>query len=78
MITLTDKETKLIIGTISEEQLQFLIDQLEEESAEDQDYYINIPTLDMLDKNGMDQGLYKMLKDALGSREDMEIVWIRA
>lgn len=78
MITLTDKETKLIIGTISEEQLQFLIDQLEEESAEDQDYYINIPTLDLLDKNGMDQGLYKMLKDALGSREDMEIVWIRA
>jgi len=29
------------LGEITDEQLEFLQDQLEEESAEDQDYYIN-------------------------------------
>ncbi len=75
MITLKDKETDRFIGSINEEQLQFLIDQLQEESSDDQDYYINNATLEMFEKNGIDQELSKMLKDALGSREDMEIVW---
>lgn len=77
MITLKDKETDQYIGTIDEKQLQFLIDQLEEESLDDQDYYINITTLDMLKTNGIDDTLLEMLKKALGSREDMEIVWTR-
>jgi len=77
MITLTDKENGRSIGTISEEQLQFLIDQLEEESLNDQDYYINSATLEMFEGHGIDQELLKILKDALGSREDMDIVWTR-
>lgn len=77
MITLKDKETDRFIGTINEQQLQFLIDQLEEESSDDQDYYINKATLELFEKNGIDQELSKMFKDALGSREDMEIVWRR-
>ncbi len=77
MITLKDKDTGTRIGTISEEQLKFLIDQLEEESATDQDYYLNPETLDMFEKNGIDDGLLKLLKDAMGSREDMEIEWVR-
>ena len=78
MIDLKDKETKHFIGTIDEEQLQFLIDQLEEESLTDKDYYINLATLEMFKEKGIDQDLLKILKDALGSREDMEIVWTRA
>ena len=77
MITLKDKDTDRVIGTIDEQQLQFLIDQLEEETSDDQDYYINESTLDMFEQNGIDQELLEMLKGALGSREDMEIVWIR-
>src|SRR5207249_4463765 len=46
MIQLYDKETGASLGAITEEQLQFLADQLEEESPQDQDYYINEPTLD--------------------------------
>ena len=77
MITLKDKETDRFIGTINEQQLQFLIDQRQEESSDDQDYYINKAALEMFEKNGIDQELSKMFKDALGSREDMEIVWSR-
>ena len=76
MIKLKDKDTDNIIGTIDEQQLQFLIDQLEEETSDDQDYYINEGTLEMFEQNGIDQKLLEMLKGALGSRDDMEIVWI--
>jgi hypothetical protein len=75
VIEIRDKETGKPLGTISEEQLQFLIDNLEEEYAEDMDYYINAATLDMFEERGIDAGLLKLLRDALGIREDMEIVW---
>ncbi len=75
MIEIRDKETGKPLGTISEEQLQFLIDNLEEEYAEDQDYYINQITLDMFEERGIDAGLLKLLREALGTRESMEIVW---
>lgn len=47
MIKVSDKDTGAPIGTITEQQLKFLQDQLEEESREDQDYYINENTVDM-------------------------------
>ena len=75
MIEIRDKETGKPLGTISEEQLQFLIDNLEEEYAEDMDYYINTATLDMFEERGIDAGLLHFLRNALGTQEDMEIVW---
>ncbi len=77
MIKISDKETGAAIGTITEQQLQFLIDQLEEESLTDQDYYINKLTLDMFEERDADAQLVAMLRTALGDRVDMEIVWSR-
>ncbi|HET9131760.1 MAG TPA: galactosyldiacylglycerol synthase [Terriglobia bacterium] len=77
MIELRDKETGRSIGSITEDQLQFLIDQLEEESSTDTDYYLNAATLDMFADNGIDTQLLTLLRGALGNREDMEIEWIR-
>jgi hypothetical protein len=48
MANLYDSATGALIGTISETQLQALVDTLEEESVEDRDYYINRATVDML------------------------------
>jgi hypothetical protein len=78
MIQLRDKENGTLIGSISESQLQFLIDQLEEESETDQDYFINPATLDMFEKRGADADLLKMLRGALGERGGMEIAWTRS
>jgi hypothetical protein len=78
MIRLSDKDTGASIGTITEEELRFLQDQLEDESPEDTDYYINQATLDMLEEQGADRALLDLLRQALGSREDMEIQWSRA
>ena len=77
MIELQDKDTGAPIGTISETQLQFLIDQLEEESVEDQDYYINEATLDLFEERGADPALVSLLRKALGGRSEMEIRWSR-
>jgi processive 1,2-diacylglycerol beta-glucosyltransferase len=78
MIRLHDKDSGAFIGTISEPQLQFLIDQLEEESSKDQDYYINETTVDLFEQRGADAGLVRLLRDALKGRTDMEIRWSRS
>lgn len=75
MIKLYDSATGTVIGTITEEQLQVLVDALEEESVEDRDYYINRATVDILEGRGADPSLVGMLRAALGDREDMDIRW---
>jgi hypothetical protein len=77
MIHLFDDETGAPVGTITEDQLQYLTDQLEEESPEDTDYYINRDTLDIFEQDGADPTLLHVLRTALGTREEMEIRWER-
>jgi hypothetical protein len=77
VIELRDKQTGTFLGHISEEQLQFLIDQLEEEWEEDMDYYINPATLQMFEAKGIDQDFLEMLRKGLGNRDSMEIEWSR-
>jgi hypothetical protein len=78
MIKLHDKNTQELIGEISEKQLQFLIDELVEEDSADQDYYINRDQLDQLEKKGGDETLIQMLRDALGTKDDMDIIWTKS
>lgn len=77
MINLREKGTDKALGQISEEQLQYLIDHLEEEWLEDQDYVITPLLLQVFDEQGADPQLVALLRDALGGRPEMEIVWSR-
>lgn len=63
------------IGTISDEQLQFLVEQLEEENDEDQDYFIDRETLELLSDNGADPELLAMLEKGMGDDDEMDIAW---
>ena len=63
------------IGTINDKQLAFLVEQLEEEHEEDQDYYIDRETLELLSDNGCDPELLAMLEKAMGDDEEMNIAW---
>lgn len=75
MPTLKVVGTDEVIGHISDAQLQFLVQQLEEEHDEDRDYYIDQPTLDVFEENGGDPELVEMLRKALGDNEHLDIEW---
>ena len=77
MIDLYDNETNALIGSITEPELQTLIDGLEEESAEDRDYYITRETIDLLGDGKATDHLLQLLRAALGSAEGVEIRWQR-
>jgi len=77
VIKLSIKETGSPLGTISEADLSVLVDQLEEESRTDVDYFICAETIDILAANGGSSSLIQMLRDAVGETEGVEIVWSR-
>jgi hypothetical protein len=75
MANLRDKDSDQLLGTITDDDVQFLIDQLEEESRSDTDYYIDADTIDMLEEEGGAASLIALLRSSLGEREGMEIEW---
>jgi processive 1,2-diacylglycerol beta-glucosyltransferase len=77
MVKLYNAETSAPVGEITEGQLQFLIDNLEETSSDDQDYYIDVPTLAMLRSEGADDELIAILAKGLGGRPGYEVRWER-
>jgi hypothetical protein len=77
MIQLYDAETDEPCGTLSEEQFELLVDALEEEGPDDRDYYLNVEVVDMIESNGLDPELVRVLRKALAGREEMDIRWER-
>ena len=77
MILLKNKENGTFIGTISESQLQYLLDQLEEEHIHDQDYWINTVQIEVFKQNHADSDLVQLLEGALDDKGELEFVWER-
>ena len=77
MPSLYNKDTKALLGQISEEQLQVIIDRLVKESADDQDYYIDQTTLEYLREGGADEALLALLAAHVppAGEEGIEIEW---
>ena len=63
------------IGELTPEWLEFLVAQLEEEHDEDQDYFIDKNTIELLADNGADPELIALLEKGLGDDEEMDIAW---
>ena len=77
MVELRDVQTGLVAARITEAQLRFLVEQLEEESEYDRDYYVDAATLDLLAERGADAELVEALRSALQGRECVELEWSR-
>jgi hypothetical protein len=75
MITLKNKDTQQIIGTLTPTQLQFLMDRLEEESTTDHDYWLNRAELEILKEDGADPELLTLLEKAMGTGDEVEVEW---
>ena len=69
------KESGALLGTVSESDVQCLVDVLEEEDSTDVDYYIDLPTVDILEDNGASAALVQMLRAAIGAAEGIDIRW---
>jgi hypothetical protein len=77
MIELRDKQANELLGTIDDDELRFLVGELEEESSSDRDYYISGDTIDMLEEDGAPESLITLLRRIVGSEEGVEVRWAR-
>ncbi len=75
MINLFDKHNDRALGEISEGELQFLIDELEEEDRHDKDYYIDAATVDYLVSRNANAHLIALLRSAIGDSDGADIRW---
>lgn len=73
-----NNESGELLGAINDTEMASLTSLLEEESAEDRDYYITADTVDYLEANGADKALVALLRKAVGNADGVEIRWSRA
>lgn len=69
------KDSGTVLGVISDDQLDELIDLLEEEDGEDHDYYIDKDVLAFLEEEGADEALLALIKPHVKDDEGIEIEW---
>jgi hypothetical protein len=77
MIDLYVKGSEKKLGSITEADLKVLVDGLEEETADDQDYFIDLATIDVLADGRATEHLVKLLREAVGNDPGVEIRWQR-
>ncbi len=77
MIDLHNAATNQLLGSITEADLKVLQDALEEESQQDQDYFIDRATIDVLADGKATEHLVGLLRRALASSDGVDIRWQR-
>jgi hypothetical protein len=77
MIDLYNAATNQVLGSITEADLKVLVDALEEEGVNDQDYYINRATIDVIADGKATEHLVGLLRKALEAGDGVDIRWQR-
>ncbi len=77
MIDLYNATTNQLLGTITEADLKVLVDALEEEGLNDQDYYIDQATIDVIADGKATEHLVGLLRKAVTAGEGVDIRWLR-
>ena len=75
MIDLYIKGTNNLLGSISEAELKYLIDNLEETSSDDRDYFVDQATIDFLADGRASDHLVQVLRKGVGSGDGVDIEW---
>jgi processive 1,2-diacylglycerol beta-glucosyltransferase len=76
-IAIFDQRNGVLLGALSEEQFAFLAGHLEQESEDDDDFYINEALIESLRLIGADAELLDLLQQAIGPDGDGDIRWDR-
>jgi hypothetical protein len=77
MIDLYNAATNQLLGSITESDLKVLVDALEEEGVNDQDYYIDRATIDVIADGKATEHLVGLLRKAVGVGDGVDIRWQR-
>jgi hypothetical protein len=77
MIDLYNATAKQLLGSITESDLKVLVDALEEEGVNDQDYYIDRATIDVIADGKATEHLVGLLRKAVGAGDGVDIRWQR-
>lgn len=76
LIDLYNKDTNVLLGSITEAELQHMRNSMEEESPRDTDFYIEKGTIDLLGNDGLaTEHLLKVLREAVGNSDGVEVRW---
>ena len=74
-VHLYNDETGAFVGAIGDADYWILGDQLEEESDDDVNYFINADTCDLLADAGASETMLPMLRTAVGTSDGLEVRW---
>lgn len=74
MVKLFEKDTGEKLGEISEDQLEFLMEHLDEELY-DQDYCLTEENVGLFEEAGADPDLVDTLRSLLVDKDEVEISW---
>jgi hypothetical protein len=77
VIKVFNKETNEFLGRITEGDIQFLAEHLEEESIHDTDYYLTRETVEQFPQKGASPKLIEVLTGGLRNGNSIEIRWER-
>ena len=69
MIDLYNATTNQLLGSITEADLKVLVDALEEEGVNDQDYYIDTATIDVIADGRATEHLVGLLRKAVAAKD---------
>ena len=75
MPRLYNKQSGALLGTVSDADIKVLVDQLEEEDLGDDDYFMDLDTVDIIESAGASEGIVKLLRNAIGDGEGIDIRW---
>lgn len=73
MPKLYDKQSGALLGIVSDDDIDALIEQLEEEDTTDEDYFIDAETIDLLEEGGASETLVNLLRKAVGDSDGIDV-----
>jgi hypothetical protein len=62
-----------LLGIVSDDDIDALIEQLEEEDSTDEDYFIDADTIDLLEEGGASETLISLLRKAVGDSDGIDV-----
>ncbi|HET9369328.1 MAG TPA: zinc ribbon domain-containing protein [Vicinamibacterales bacterium] len=74
-VELFESDTDLTVGHITEEQLEWLSEQLDEDAVRDREFVLDPALISSYEAAGAEPGLVAALRRALGSRREVRLRW---